>query len=301
MVRNRRQRTELSPRRDDETGSTQTFSSRTVTTTERIQMIPVPDNFDTPMDVLIPIAYNRERSSTLYGFIYCAETTETKEVRTMMTTTTTTTYSIIEIDDSEEELKVETEEKTIPESTQITLDFPLDYEVVDFKDLVAESSEEEKRAPLRSADYVVKMIDIDLPSSQRKGWTSIERIPDAESERLKQSEAEGYIERHDYDAYEGTVASTSRTSEIDQKPINQYVTVYHNGVSPGELDLEEKRINKEISTVVAKLSGAYKRASIEGEHTIYTDAKTEQITQQETQSASRQIKESPQRLKSTYT
>ncbi|EJD74386.1 hypothetical protein LOAG_18294 [Loa loa] len=333
----RRQRTELSPRRDDETGSTQTFSSRTVTTTERIQMIPVPDNFDTPMDVLIPIDKSERYFATttitneshsipiisgitvngvpLYTGLYTVpKTTETKEVRTMMTTTTTTTYSIIEIDDSEEELKVETEEKTIPESTQITLDFPLDYEVVDFKDLVAESSEEEKEhlyvvvgkkdSPTRTtdaADYVVKMIDIDLPSSQRKGWTSIERIPDAESERLKQSEAEGYIERHDYDAYEGTVASTSRTSEIDQKPINQYVTVYHNGVSPGELDLEEKRINKEISTVVAKLSGAYKRASIEGEHTIYTDAKTEQITQQETQSASRQIKESPQRLKSTYT
>ncbi|CAG9531699.1 unnamed protein product, partial [Cercopithifilaria johnstoni] len=241
------------------------------------------------------------------GLYVVPKTTETKEVRTTMTTTTTTTYSVIEIDDSEEELKVETEEKTEPESTQITLDFPLDYEVLDFEDLMAESSAEEKErlyvvvgkkdSPTRTADaadYVVKMIDIDLASSESKDSPSIEAISDAEIEGL--SETEGYTGRHDYDACEGTIASTSRISEKDQKAMDRYVTVYKNGASSRKPDPEEERISKEISTVVAKLSGAYKRASVEGEHTVYTDERTE--TEHD---ASWQMKESPRRLKSTYT
>ncbi|VDN95367.1 unnamed protein product, partial [Brugia pahangi] len=328
----RRQRTELSPRRDDETGSTQSFSSRTVTTTERVQMIPLPLSFETPVDVLTPIGRSERYFATttitseshsipiisgiaangtpLYTGLYIVpKTTETKEVRTMMTTTTTTTYSVIEIDDTEEELKVETEEKTVSGNTQITLDFPLDYEVVDFEDLVAESSTKEKEhlyvvvgkkdSPTRTADtadYVVKMIDIDLPSSQKHS-PSIEKISDAEIDALNK---EGYSDRYDdHDAFEGTIASTSRSTEINQEPIHRYVALYHNGVSPGNPVPEEERISREISTVVAKLSGAYKTASIDGEHTVYTDAKTGHV-QQETQSASWQI-ESPRRLKSTYT
>ncbi|VDK81236.1 unnamed protein product [Onchocerca ochengi] len=333
----RRQRTELSPRRDDEIGSTQSFSSRTVTTTERVQMIPLPVNLDVPVDVLTPTGRSERFLATtkitneshslpviggitisgapLYTGLYIVpKTTKTKNVRTMMTTTTTTTYSVIEINDSEEELKVETEEKTVPESTRITLDFPMDYEVVDFEDLLAASPAEEKEhlyvvvgkkdSPTRTtdaADYVVKMIDIDLPSSESKDSPSIERISDAEIEGLMTEVEEGYSDRHDYDAYEGTIASTSRSSEIDQEPIHRYVTVYHNGVSSEKPAPEEERISKEISTVVAKLSGAYKRASIEGEHTIYTDARTGQTLQEETQSEYRQIGESPRRLKSTYT
>uniref|UniRef100_A0A0R3RLP1 63 kDa sperm flagellar membrane protein n=1 Tax=Elaeophora elaphi TaxID=1147741 RepID=A0A0R3RLP1_9BILA len=331
----RRQRTELSPRRDDETGATQSFSSRTVTTTERVQMIPVPVNFDLRMDVLTPIGKSERYLATttitneshnipiiggitLDGVPICTglnvvpKTTKTKQVKTTMTSTTTTTYSVIEIDDSEEELKVETEEQTEPGSTQITLDFPLDYEVVDFEDVVAGSSTEEKKhvyvvvgkkdSPTRTADaadYIVKMIDIDLPSSESKDSPSIERISDAEIEGLSEAE-EGYIDRHDYDAHEGTIASTSLTNEINQEPIHRYVTVYHNGVSSEKPDPEEERISKEISTVVAKLSGAYKRASIEGEHTVYTDARTGQTAHQEA-STSWHMKESPRRLKSTYT
>ncbi|EJW71013.1 hypothetical protein WUBG_18078, partial [Wuchereria bancrofti] len=223
----------------------------------------------------------------------------------MMTTTTTTTYSVIEIDDTEEELKVETEEKTVRGNTQITLDFPLDYEVIDFEDLAGSSMKEKehlyvvvgkKDSPTRTADtadYVIKMIDIDLPSSQKP---SIEKVSDAKIDGL--NKGEGYTDRHDdHDAFEGTVASTSRSSEINQEPIHRYVAVYHNGVSPG--NPEEGRISREISTVVAKLSGAYKTASIDGEHTVYTDAKTGHV-QQETQSIPWQI-ESPRRLKSTYT
>ncbi|VDO54318.1 unnamed protein product, partial [Onchocerca flexuosa] len=333
----RRQRTELSPRRDDEIGSTQSFSSRTVTTTERVQMIPLPVTFDAPVDVLTPTGRNERFLATtkitsesyslpviggitisgapLYTGLYIVpKTTKTRNVRTMMTTTTTTTYSAIEINDNEEELKVETEEKTVPQSTRITLDFPMDYEVVDFEDLLAASPAEEKEhlyvvvgkkdSPTRTtdaADYVVKMIDIDLPSSESKDSPSIERISDAEIEGLMTEIEEGYSDRHDYDAYEGTIASTSRSNEIDQEPIHRYVTVYHNGISSEKLSPEVERISKEVSTVVAKLSGAYKRASIEGEHIIYTDTKTGQTLQKGTQSENRQIGESPRRLKSTYT
>uniref|UniRef100_A0A915PX62 Uncharacterized protein n=1 Tax=Setaria digitata TaxID=48799 RepID=A0A915PX62_9BILA len=331
----RRQRTELSPRRDDETGVTQSFSSRTITTTERVQMIPIPDSSDVPVEVLVPAGRSEtclarttvedgshsipvisgvtSDSVPLHTGICKEPKAKAKSIRTTMTTTTTTTYSVIEIDDSEEELKVETEQKAIPENTQITLDFPLDYEVVNFDDLLSESPQEEKEhlyvvvgkkdSPTRTtdtADYVVKMIDVDLPSSESKDSPSIERISDAEIDGLMSDTAE-CICRHDYDAYEGTVASTSRANEIDQEPIHRYVSVYHNGTSHGMPDLEEKRISKEISTVVAKFTGGYKRASIEGEHTVYLDTGTGEISSQETSVITSQIKESPRRLKSTYT
>lgn len=53
----RRQRTEVLPRRDIETGSAQ-YESRTVTTTERVQMIPYPVDAEgpgLPIEVLSPI------------------------------------------------------------------------------------------------------------------------------------------------------------------------------------------------------------------------------------------------------
>ncbi|VDM92767.1 unnamed protein product, partial [Litomosoides sigmodontis] len=319
----RRQRTELSPRRDDETGTTQSFSSRTVTTTERVQMIPVPVNSDIPMDVLTPRGRSERSCETTIvtseshslpiiggvaadGALLCTglhvvpKTTEMKEVRTTMTTTTTTTYSLIEIGDSEEELQVETEERTVPGSTQITLDFPLDYKAFDFKDIMPECAAEEKErlyvvvgkkdSPTRTtdtADYVVKMIDVDLPPRKSKEVKDVKRISGGERRK------------HDYDAFEGTIASTSRTVGPDERPIQRYMTVHNNGVSSGESDLEDERISKEISTVVAKLSGAYKRASIAGEHTVYRDTKAEKTIQHDTHSTSYQV-ESPRRLKSTY-
>ncbi|VDK27051.1 unnamed protein product, partial [Gongylonema pulchrum] len=330
----RRQRTELSPRRDDETGTTQTYSSRTVTTTERVQMIPMPIGTESPLDMLSSTGESERRLATttigshnmllvggvtadgvpLFTGIQATPTTET----TTMITTTTTTYSTIEIEDEngEHERELSASERTgSPSKTmQLTLDFPDDYEIVNFEDVQQHPAGDreqvyvvvgKKESPTRTTstpDYFVKTIDIDLPSSESKESTSVERISDTEINGWETKET-AETPQHDYDAHEGTIASTSKECDINQEPIERYVNVYHNGVSPTVLQSDKEHITKEISTVVAKYSGAYKQASIQGEHTVYYDPKTGEIVSDSQKEKKRETKatESPRRFKSIYT
>ncbi|VDM98782.1 unnamed protein product, partial [Thelazia callipaeda] len=327
----RRQLTELSPRRDDESGTTHSFSSRTVSTTERVQMIPMPVGAELPVDVLTPITKKEGVSNTtvqledsesvpvisgvtidgvpLYTGINAAGKLAKSVVKTMITTTTTT-YSFIEIDD-DEGLRVESEEMTEP---QESLESPLDYEIVNFDDLnVVEEhfkkkdslyvvvGKKESQSKEVDSNECVNTVNIDLASNESEDLASIEKISSVEIEGLLEDDEPRRI-RHDYEAYEGTVASTSRATEISQEPLEHYVNRCDKKPPlPKEEVLHEERISREISTVVAKFSGAYKKTSIDGQHTVYLDPKIDPKIQQEIQGERQRTIQSPGRLKSSYT
>ncbi|KHN86527.1 hypothetical protein Tcan_11576 [Toxocara canis] len=289
----RRQRTELSPLRDNESG-TQSYRSRTITTTERVQVVQTPleaDGTDFPIEVLsstgrserlIESATTRHEADAvpvvggvsadgvpLYSGIFLSS--ESSETTTIITTTTTT-YRVFEVESDESAGEENGKE------TELTINFPLEcesakhaktngevpdgepfYVVIGKKDTPSPTSE--------TPGHVVKTLDIDLSPTEPVAHDSHARQPCLEDDERHPTPFEFY------DAHDGSVASTSKAYEINGEPIEKYVSVYHNGRSDGLSEQDERQITDEITTMLAKLSGSYKRAAVHGEHTIYLPVK----------------------------
>uniref|UniRef100_A0A915CAX0 Uncharacterized protein n=1 Tax=Parascaris univalens TaxID=6257 RepID=A0A915CAX0_PARUN len=287
----RRQHTELSPLRDSESG-TQSYRSRTVTTTERVQVVQTPfgaDGTDFPIEVLSSTGRSeRSIESTtmehgggvpvvggvtadgvpLYSGIYFNP--ESRETTTIITTTTTT-YRVFEVESDESAGEENGKE------AELTINFPLECESAKYAETNGDMPEGEpfyvvigkkdSASPTsETLEHVIKTVDIDLTAKDAAAQEKRERSPvTLDGEHLKALDF--------YDAHDGSVASTSKAYEINGEPIEKYVSVYHNGRSDGLNMQDEQQITDEISTVVAKLSGSFKRAAIHGEHTIYLPVK----------------------------
>ncbi|KJH52423.1 hypothetical protein DICVIV_01400 [Dictyocaulus viviparus] len=204
----RREQTELSPSR-----STSPFQSRTVTTTERVQIIQMPitltDEQVAPARLLTLTPHGNTTQSVssttttipgecvpligcvtatgtpvLQGTLSCCEARHT----TTIITTTTTTYRMVEISDSD---SLSEDFEVLDENT-LTVDVSLltpgtsspqspEYMIVGKK---------ESEAQLSPIEYKRMNVDLHLP------YEGIERLP-----------------------------------ELEEKPINEMVTMYHSGYS----------------------------------------------------------------------
>ncbi|VDK43868.1 unnamed protein product [Anisakis simplex] len=299
----RRQRTEVSPLRDAETG-TQSYRSRTMTTTERVQVVQTPveaDGTDFSVEVLSSTAFSKldtkcagsnvsgqnERwieSTTmrheaggipvvggitasgvpLYsGIWYSPESTET----TTIITTTTTTYRVFEVESDESAGEENGKE------SELTINFPLECESSKHADIEGEVPDGEpfyvvigKKDTLSPVttppEHVVKTVDINvIPTEPTAHDTQTVKTADVDGNRYPQM-----LEISDHDG------KVSRKYPLFVIGI-RYVNVYHNGRSDGLNEHDELQITDEISTMVAKLSGSFKRAAVHGEHTIYLPVK----------------------------
>uniref|UniRef100_A0A0M3HVX5 ZU5 domain-containing protein n=1 Tax=Ascaris lumbricoides TaxID=6252 RepID=A0A0M3HVX5_ASCLU len=310
----RRQHTELSPLRDSESG-TQSYRSRTVTTTERVQVVQTPfgaDGTDFPIEVLsstgrsersiestttehgaggIPVVGGVTADGVpIYSGIYFNP--ESRETTTIITTTTTT-YRVFEVESDESAGEENGKE------AELTINFPLECESAKYAETNGDMPEGEPfyvvigkkdtASPTSEAlEHVIKTVDIDLTARDAAAHEKCERSPltldgehlkaldiyDAHDEVPNVKKTRNDVVTHSKLGFsEGSVASTSKAYEINGEPIEKYVSVYHNGRSDGLSMQDEQQITDEISTVVAKLSGSFKRAAIHGEHTIYLPVK----------------------------
>ncbi|VDN50382.1 unnamed protein product, partial [Dracunculus medinensis] len=220
------ERTEVPPLRDGD-NTTQPYRSRTVTTTECVRIVQIPiDIGETNFSVEpIPDKTERKISSktimhgvpvvsglTAEGGLLCngIQTTPEMTETTTLITTTTTAYNVLEIDNEAPDIKT-------PDSA-IILNTPCDQE---YQERQKQNKRyviiDKKPSPTSTGQipgHVVKLIDIVMP-----GETGGE----------KQEHLEKITKIYDENnACEGTIASISKTYEIQNEPIERYVRTYHN-------------------------------------------------------------------------
>ncbi|VDO56793.1 unnamed protein product, partial [Haemonchus placei] len=202
----RRERTELSPLR-----STSPFQSRTVTTTERVQILQMPINLTEqqiePARLLalsphgnptqsvsstvttlaaegIPLisGVTSDGASLFQGILYCPESRHT----TTIITTTTTTYRMVEVSDSDSL----SDDFELVDSSTLTVDVPLVTSRTSSPSQYMIVAKKETEAPLSPVLRSTMNIDLEL-------------FP----KRIE------------------------RAKELDEKPLVEEVSVYHSGVS----------------------------------------------------------------------
>ncbi|CAB02312.3 63 kDa sperm flagellar membrane protein [Caenorhabditis elegans] len=258
----RREETRHSPSR-----STSPFQSRSVTTTERVHIVqlPVSENSqvspahilalsphgNTSQSVSSIVTTNQAEGVPLIGALTASGVPlfngilfnrDSKQTTTIITTTTTT-YKILEVSDSD---SLSDDYELVDDNT-LTVDIDLTERATSPSYVIVSKSE--SHAPMSPVTKAKLNIELEIPpktyQTERIEHEVLESTRDftsemtesqytADDERQPSTPGSDEFEKFDMDypihqAYDDqTVTTTSKTTNIEEIPLNQHVDLYHN-------------------------------------------------------------------------